>query len=149
MMKSMKKESGQAMLESAMVLLIFLVVFIGILDFGQFFYFHQSLTDRVRAGARYGSVHTCTVPATCSEAVNYTIYNDPTLTTGGALLPCLAGECASNATVTAAVTTPVGGSIEDTRITVTISNYPFNFILPYFQRSVWTIKATEPYEVAF
>src|SRR6266446_7037256 len=134
-MKSRKKQSGQAMLESALILLVFLVMLLGIVDFGQFFYFHQSLTDRARAGARYGSIHTC--DATCSQAVNYTIYNDPTTTTGGALLPCLAGECATNATVTAAVTVPFTGSIEDTRITVTISNYPFNFILPYFQRSVW------------
>src|SRR6266436_3031670 len=113
-MKSRKKQSGQAMLESALILLVFLVVLLGIVDFGQFFYFHQSLTDRARAGARYGSVHTCTDLATCSEAVNYTIYNDPT-NTGSALLPCLAGECATNATVTAAVTAPFAGS-NDTRI---------------------------------
>jgi Flp pilus assembly protein TadG len=147
MMKSRKKQSGQAMLESAMILLVFLVVLLAIVDFGQFFYFHQSLTDRARAGARYGSVHACSDTATCPEAVNYTIYNDPT-NTGSALLPCLAGECTTNATVTAAVTAPSAGS-NDTSITVTISGYPFNFMLPYFKQSVWTIKATAPYEVAF
>ncbi len=147
-MKSRKKQSGQAMVESALILLVFLVVLLGIVDFGQFFYFHQSLTDRARAGARYGSVHACSDTATCPEAVNYAIYNDPTGGTGSALLPCLAGECATNATVTAAVTAPSAGSY-DTSITVTISGYPFNFMLPYFKQSVWTIKATEPYEVAF
>jgi Flp pilus assembly protein TadG len=146
-MKSRKKQSGQAMLESALILLVFLVVLLAIVDFGQFFYFHQSLTDRARAGARYGSVHACTVLPACSEAVNYTIYNDPT-GAGTALLPCLAGECTSNATVTAVVTAPSAGS-NDTRITVSITNYPFNFILPYFQKSVWTISATAPYEFAF
>src|SRR5882724_9302067 len=105
-MKSRKKQSGQAMLESALILLVFLVVLLGIVDFGQFFYFHQSLTDRARAGARYGSVHACSNLDACSEAVNYTIYNDPTTTTGGAVLPCLAGECTKNATVTAVVTSP-------------------------------------------
>src|ERR1043166_8829675 len=102
-MKSRKKQSGQAMLESALILLVFLVMLVGIVDFGQFFYFHQSLTDRARAGARYGSVHACSTLADCTEAVNYAIYNDPT-NTGNAVLPCLAGECTSNATVTAVVT---------------------------------------------
>ena len=147
-MKSRKKQSGQAMVESALILLVFLVVLLGIVDFVQFFYFHQSLTDRARAGARYGSVHACSDTATCPEAVNYAIYNDATGGTGAALLPCLAGECATNATVTAAVTAPSAGSY-DTSITVTISKYPFNFMLPYFKQSVLTIKATEPYEVAF
>ena len=144
-MKSRKKQSGQALVESALILLIFLVLFIGIVDFGQFFYFYQSLTDRARAGARYGSVIACPDPAGCTPAVNYTIYNAPTVT-GSALLPCLAGECTTNATVTAVV---AGSGTQSGRITVTISNYPFNFILPFFQKSVWTIKATEPYEFAF
>ena len=40
-MKSRKKQSGQALVESALILLIFLVLFVGIVDFGQFFYFYQ------------------------------------------------------------------------------------------------------------
>jgi len=60
-MKSKKKQGGQAMLETALILLVFLSCLLGIVDFGAFFYFHQSLTERARAGARYGSVHTCTV----------------------------------------------------------------------------------------
>src|SRR5260370_22356734 len=99
-MKSRKKQSGQAMLESAMILLVFLVVLLGIVDFGQFFYFHQSLTDRARAGARYGSVHACSDTATCPEAVHYAIYNDATGRTRAPLLPCPARECATNSTVT-------------------------------------------------
>jgi len=143
--KTRRKQSGQAIVETALILLIFLVVLIGIVDFGQFFYFYQSLTDRARAGARYGSVHACSDLATCPEAVNYTIYNDPT-NTGNAVLPCLAGDCGSNATVTAVVT---GAGTQDGRITVSITNYPFNFILPYLRKSTWTITATGPYEVAF
>lgn len=57
-MKSRKAQSGQAMLESALVLVMFLVVLIGIVDMGQFLYFHQSLTERARAAARYGAVGT-------------------------------------------------------------------------------------------
>jgi len=62
------------------------------------------------------------------------------------MLPCLAGECTSNATVTAVVT---GSGTKDGRITVTISNYPFNFMLPYFQQYVWNVSATGPYEFTY
>src|SRR6266702_405360 len=120
-MKSRKKQSGQAMVESALILLVFLVVFLGIVDFGQFFYFHQSLADRARAGARYGSDHTGSSLGECTEAKNYAIYNDST-GAGTAVLPCLAGECATTATVTAVVT---DSTTQDGRITVTISGYPF------------------------
>lgn len=144
-MKSRKRQSGQAMLESALIMLVFLVVLLGILDFGQFFYFHQSLTERARAGARYGAVNTCADLTNCSGAVNVAVYNNPT-GTGTPLLPCLTGDCTSNATVTAAVT---NSGTQNGYIQVTISGYPLNFFLPFLARSNWTIKATEPYEVAF
>jgi len=143
--KSSKKQSGQAMLESALMLLLFLVVLLGILDFGQFFYFHQSLTERARAGARYGSVHLCADVTNCTAAVNVAIYNDAT-GAGTPVLPCLTSGCDQNATVTAAVTS---SGTQDGRITVTISNYPLNFMLPFLAKSTWTIRATDPYEVTF
>jgi Flp pilus assembly protein TadG len=140
-----KKQSGQAIVESTLIILVFLVVLLGILDFGQFFYFHQSLTERARAGARYGSVHPCADLTNCTGAVNVAIYNDPA-GAGTPILPCLTSGCDQNATVTAAVT---GSGTQDGRITVTISNYPLNFMLPFLAQSTWTIRATDPYEVTF
>src|SRR2546428_4454592 len=119
-MKSRKKQSGQAMLESALILLVFLVVLLGIVDFGQFFYFHQSLTDRARAGARYGSVHACSDTATCPEAVNYAIYNDATGGTGAPPLPCPSGGGATHPTGNAAGNPPSSRS-DDTTITITLN----------------------------
>ena len=131
-MKPRNKRSGQAVIESALILLVLLFMLFGILDFGQFFYFHQSLTERARAGARYGSVNTCAVVTNCTEAVNMAIYNDPA-GSGSPLLPCLTSGCPTNATVTAAVT---NSGTQNGRITVTISNYPLSFILlPWLTRS--------------
>lgn len=144
-LKSREKQSGQAIVESTLILLVFLVMLLGILDFGQFFYFHQSLTERARAGARYGSVHACADLTNCTGAVNVAIYNDPT-GAGTPVLPCLTSGCDQNATVTAAVT---GSGTQDGRITVTITNYPLNFMLPFLAKSNWTIRATDPYEVTF
>ena len=149
--RSRKRQRGQAIVESALTMLIFLPVLIGILDFGQFLYFHQSLTERARAGARYGAVHTF---GDGSEAVNVAIYNNPAGAGGGAtaLLPCIVTSCTANdgsavqATVTATVS---NAATDDSRVTVTITNYPFNFISPFMSKSTWlrTIRASQTYEV--
>ena len=149
--KSRKRQRGQAVVESALTMLIFLPVLIGILDFGQFLYFHQALTERARAGARYGAVHTL---GDGSEAVNVAIYNNPAGAGGGAtaLLPCVTTACTANdgsavqATVTATLS---DAGTDDARVTVTIANYPFNFLTPFLSKSTWlrTIRASQTYEV--
>src|SRR5260370_10521920 len=87
MMKSRKKQRGQAFIESALIMLIFVPVLVGIADFGQFIYFHSSLTERARAASRYGAVHTYT-DATAIQ--NVAVYNDPSPAAGTApLIPFL------------------------------------------------------------
>ena len=131
---------GQALVEGALILLLFLAFFVGTIDFGQFLYFHQSLTERARAAARYGAVHTYSGG---SDSANVAVYNDPAGTANGAtaLLPDL--------TTGIVGATLSGAGTDDARITVTISNYPYNFVSPYMSKSTWfrTILASEPYEI--
>jgi Flp pilus assembly protein TadG len=42
------------MVEAALILFVFITFIVGTLDFGQYLYFHQSLTERARAALRYG-----------------------------------------------------------------------------------------------
>lgn len=121
---------GQALVESALVIIVFLVFILGTLDFGQFLYFHQSLAERARAAARYGAVNW--TDRTAIE--NVAVYNDPAGTTNGAtpLIPnlttamvsvCLPGDagCSNPSNTT------------ESRITVTISGYQmvtFNLVIP-------------------
>src|SRR5260370_18185354 len=87
-MKSRQNQRGQAFVESGLVMLVFLPVLIGVMDFGQFLYLHLSLTERTRAAAHYGAVTTYTDG---SEIANMTIYNYPAGAAHGAppLLPNL------------------------------------------------------------
>jgi len=139
MMKSRKKQRGQAFIESALIMLIFVPVLVGIADFGQVIYFHASLTERARAAARYGAVHTYTDG---SAIQNVAVYNDPSPATGTAgLVPYL---------TTSLVTATLNDAGTDSaRITVTITNYPFNFISGFMSQSTWykTVITTEPYEI--
>ena len=52
----MRGQRGQTMVEFAIVLPIFLLLLLGILQFGIAFNHYLALTDGVRAGARYGAV---------------------------------------------------------------------------------------------
>ena len=139
MMKSRNKQRGQAMVESALILLIFVPVLLGIADFGQILYFHGSLTERTRAASRYGAVHTYTDGLAIR---NVAVYNNPSPTADTKpLIPFL-----TTALVSATLDDP---GTDSARITVTITNYPFNFISGFMSHSTWykTVITTEPYEI--
>jgi hypothetical protein len=67
---------------------------VGIVDFGQFLFFHQVLTDRARAGARYAAVN----PYNATSIQNVVVYNSPTAPNGNPT--GLFGLTTSNVTVT-------------------------------------------------
>lgn len=56
--KFRRREDGQAMVEFALILPIFLLILCGIIDFGWLFYNQLSLNNACREGARYAVVHT-------------------------------------------------------------------------------------------
>ena len=125
-------------------MLIFLPVLIGIMDFGQFLYLHLSLTERTRAAAHYGAVNTFTDG---SDITNVAIYNDPAGAANGAtaLLPNLqATDSGKDGYVTATLTS---AGTDDARIRVTITNYPYNFLMLPTSLNHRTLTDTEPYEI--
>jgi len=125
-----ERRRGQSLLENALVLIVLATFLIGILDFGQFLYFHQSLAERARAAARYGAVN----PTDKTGIQNVAVYHDPKGAVCGAkpLIPnlttamiavCLPGEVAC--------ADPGAGA--DSRVTVTISGYQmatYNLVIP-------------------
>jgi Flp pilus assembly protein TadG len=143
-MKSRQNQRGQAFVESGLIMLIFLPVLIGIMDFGQFLYLHLSLTERTRAAAHYGAITTYTDG---SDIANVAIYNDPAGAANGAtpLLPNLqTADSTKDGYVTASLTS---AGTDDARIRVTITNYPYNFIMMPASLNHRTITDTEPYEI--
>jgi Flp pilus assembly protein TadG len=138
--KLSNRRRGQALVEGALVLLIFIPVLIGIADFGQFLYFHQTLTDRARAAARWGAVHAYTNSGThIKEMAVYNVTDPPNGT--AAFLP--------NLTTSMVTATLDDSGTDSARITVTISSYPFNFLSPFMSKDTWyrSVIATEPYEI--
>jgi len=62
-MQKKHSERGSQMVETSLILLTFLLMLIGTIDFGQVLYFHQSLVERARAAARYGAINPTDPPA--------------------------------------------------------------------------------------
>ena len=67
------KRRGVTLVESVLVLFLFIFVLIGILDMGTILFTYQGLVHRVQAGARYGIVNTYDE----TKIKNVVAYGDP------------------------------------------------------------------------
>ena len=136
-----KTQAGGALVESALILIIFLSTLLAILDFGQFLFFHQVLTERVRNAAREGALKW---QSGCqSDCVKNLVVYDST-TAGqyrGVKVPNLA---------TTSVTVSAPDATLDSRVTVTVSNYSFMIFNPWLStsgsRRIRPITASAPVE---
>ena len=72
-------QSGSAIVEAALVLLLGLALIIAIINFGYVLSLHQAFVQRVRAGSRYAIVNDWDGNATEAEnrLRNMIVYNDP------------------------------------------------------------------------
>lgn len=111
------------MVETALVMLVFMLLLIGLFDFAQVLYVHQGVTERARTGLRYGIVNTYDATA----IKNVVIYGDPSAPTGSSAWFNLTSDMV-------AVERDDAGTSED-RIKITVSNYPYIFLSPYIAGS--------------
>ena len=141
-MRLRKRQRGQSLIESALVLVVALPILMGIMDFGQFLYFHQALSDRTRAAARWAAVN----PFDGAKIANVAIYNDPAGSTSGAstVLPYLNTKPGTDGYVSATLS---DAGTDDARITVSIASYPYSFLIMPSTINHRTVSDTQPYEI--
>jgi hypothetical protein len=141
MTKKNARESGGALVESALILVIFISTLLAILDFGQFLFFHQTLTERVRNAAREGALKWQTGCQTdCVK--NLVVYDSTTAGTYRSIaVPRL---------TTASVTVTPPDATLNSRLVVTVSNYNFAIFNPWLStsgsRRIRPIIASAPVE---
>jgi TadE-like protein len=90
-----RDERGLQLVEVAIVIPIFIVLFAAVAEFGRYFYEYTTLAKAARVGTRYLS----TVPVTSTEdaiAKNIVVYGNP----AGSGSPILAGLSPSNVVIT-------------------------------------------------
>jgi hypothetical protein len=133
------RERGQAFVETALTLLVFITMMIGVIDLGQMIYFQQSLVERTRAAARYGSI----TPNQTTAIRNVAIYGRPNPSEGAnPVLPGLTESMVSVETFGLGTANP--------RITISITGYPIRFFTPGIAGAVRArrISMTYPIETA-
>ena len=97
---------------------------IGVIDFGQVLYLHQSLVERARSAARYGAIN----PTNSAGIQNMAVYNTATVANGQTAM--LAGLTTAMVNVqNADINTP------NARVVVTISGFPMQFFTPGLARA--------------
>jgi hypothetical protein len=117
-----RQRRGQALLESALVTLVFIVLLVGVMDIGQFLFVHQTLVERGRNALRYGVVR----PFDAAAIRNMVLYNQPSAPPGGQSAPGIFGLTPSMVSVTRQDAT-----FNEDRVILTISGYPFRFFTPF------------------
>ena len=117
-----KRQRGQALVESALIVVCFVVILIASMDFAQVLFIHQSIVERVRAGLRWGATHAYDE----AKIKNVILYSQPTQPAGAQ--PFL-GLNDSNISI---IRSETGGSTE--RLQISIVDFQYHFITPGFAR---------------
>ncbi|HLY17926.1 MAG TPA: TadE family protein [Bryobacteraceae bacterium] len=110
------KRRGAALVESALTLPLFVLLWFSLFDMGWIMFFQQTMAYQARSAARYAAVN----PGNLTAVQNLVLYNQTSGSGAGVL-----GLQAANV----AVTRTGQGSTED-RINIVISGYQFTLITP-------------------
>jgi Flp pilus assembly protein TadG len=127
-----RRRAGTALVEASLTLTAFVLLLFTLFDLGYVMYIHQTLTERARAAARYGTLN----PADTTGMRNIAVYY---ATTGSG--PGVLGLTTANV---AAARTGVG-TLSD-RVTVTISGYRFFAVWPGRSNTGLPITVSLPVE---
>jgi hypothetical protein len=113
------RRKGSTLIESSVILLTFLVILIMLMDAGQILFFHQFLSDRARAGARYAAVHTFNA----TTIKNVVVFENTAPASG------TAGLFGMNTSMVSA--TRYGSGTATDRVVVQVSGFKMRFLTPW------------------
>ncbi len=120
---------GQSLVEAALVMLVFFAFLLGVIDFGQVMFAHQSLVERVRSAVRWSVVHPWQGRDPVVNLVLYNQTSEPRTTTPGFL-----GLKPENVVVR--YQSPTAQRPDDETISVTIVNFQSQFFSPWMARTL-------------
>jgi Flp pilus assembly protein TadG len=124
-----KSRRGQAMVESALVLLAFIAIMVATMDFGHLLFSHHTMVERVRAALRWAVVNP--YDGTGDKVANMILYQQPTVPQNPQ--STFMGLARSNLQIT--YTAANTSNPNDERITVAIVDYQFRFFSPWIAGS--------------
>ncbi len=126
---TMNDQRGQALVEMAFTLLVFLFLTFGITEFARALYTYNTIVHYTRAAARWAVVHPYDA-GNVAKAQNIVLYGDPDISSGNPLL---------NGLTRVMIEVPAPVTIEEEpsshiplsqKISVIVRNYQFRFLVP-------------------
>jgi Flp pilus assembly protein TadG len=123
-MSCKKNQRGSTLVEFAIGATVFLTVMFAVIEFGRALWVHNALSDAARRGARYAVTHQ---QADSAAVENVVIYGDP----AGGTTPVVSNLTDANVNVTYS-----GFGLSDGTVTVSITNYQFQFVVPIVHASI-------------
>jgi hypothetical protein len=114
------------LIESALILQVFMMMLIAVMDFSQVLFTHQMLVERTRSGLRWGMIHE---DLTGDGIKNMIMYGQPTAGSGTAFL----GLTRDNIDVTYFPQTDANPN--DAVLKVRIVNYEYHLFTPFLAKS--------------
>ena len=151
--RRLRRQRGQALVESVLTLTAFLAIFMGMIEVGEILYVHQTLVERTRSAVRWGAVNAWDATNSPTEITNMVLYGTATPadnSTG------IFGLTAGNVNVSR----PEPDYSAGDRIVVTVSGYTLTFFTNAIVRlsnghqnghgefTGLTIQESQPYEVS-
>lgn len=125
MLRKSKNERGATLVEFAIGATVFVMSLFAVLEFGRALWVHNALTDAARRGARYAVLHSINSD---SSVANVVVYGDPS----GGTKPIVPDLNTGNVEVTYSSDFVVNQGTA----TVKITNYQFQFVLPFLPSSI-------------
>ena len=152
-MKDLEKNKGQALIETALVLMLLLIIIFGIAEFSRAWYVRNSLKNAVRSGARLAVV-TCGVSSVSNVACPGADCNVASSVNNSAIIGavcCSLGDQTRNVTTVTIETTahdPSGLTADDIKVS---GSTTFTFVLgggiwPWAKSTTITTDATMRHE---
>jgi hypothetical protein len=118
---------GQSLVEATLVLFAFFALLLGVADCGQVLFAHQSLVERARGAARWGSLHPGEGPEPVVNLVLYGQIREPLKQTSGYL-----GMTSANVKVVFQPATP--DRPDDETVSIAIVNFETHLFSPWMSR---------------
>jgi Flp pilus assembly protein TadG len=115
---SRSRQRGSVFVEMSLIFMILVCLLVGTLDFGQFLFIHQMLTERARSAVRYGVT---TTPIDTTGVQNIVLYGQ---TTGS-------GTGMFGLTSGMVLVSTANPNTDDYRLTVKVTNFPYSVFSPY------------------
>jgi Flp pilus assembly protein TadG len=135
-MRTLRRESGAAMVEFSIVALLFLTVLFGLIEIGRVFFTYTTIVTAARAAARYAVVNGATSSSPSGPA------NDPpNVVTVVTNLTTIGGLVTANIQ-TPMVTYPDGTNTIGSRVKVTVA-YPYTSLVSVMPLNVTLTSTTE------